>query len=189
MPKIFIVIDSQMNTCFDGVRTESIAPGVPRGAIQYGQKWVKSEQIRIPGLASTCFIRGRLDTVARFDDETYGVIDFKTSSTKGQHLPLYTRQLHAYAYSLEHAAPGSFQLSPVSRLGLLVFEPASFTNSSPGDATLDGAMKWIELPRDDSGFLEFLKDVVSVLDEPEPPAASPSCGWCKYREESQETGY
>jgi hypothetical protein len=189
MPKIFLVIDSQMNKCFDGARTEAIAAGMPDGVVQYGQKWVQSQPIQIPGLSASCHIRGRLDTVARFDDGTYGVIDFKTSSRRGEHLPLYSRQLHAYTYALEHAAPGSFHLNPVSCVGLLVFEPTTFSNTGFGDACLQGAMEWIELPRDDEGFLGFLSDVVSLLERPEAPPPSPDCGWCRYREDSRQAGY
>lgn len=188
MPKIFNVIDSGMNKCFSGARTEQIAPGMPPGVVEYGQKWVQSEPIEVPGSSSTCFISGRFDTVARFDDGTYGVIDFKTSSTRGENLPLYGRQLHAYAHALENAAPSKLALSPISKLGLLVFEPQDFCNKGDSVASLEGSMKWIEIPRDDASFLEFLAEVVSILELPSPPGGSASCEWCQYRDTSRRTG-
>lgn len=189
LPKIFITIDSKMNKCFDGVRTEKIADGVPSGSIKYGQKWVQSAPISIPGVVSTCYIRGRFDTVIELDDGTFAVVDFKTSSSKGSHLNLYSRQLHAYSYALENPAQDKFSLSPITKLGLLVFEPTDFFNKESNTASLEGKMKWIEIERNDSKFIDFLAEVVSLLENPSPPDSSPSCDWCQYRKDSRKTIY
>jgi hypothetical protein len=188
-PRIFMVIDSKMNACFDGVRAEGIAAGVPSGVVAYGQKWVQSQPIAAPDSPSTCFIRGRFDTVVAFDDGTYGVIDFKTTGSGAAHLAIYSRQLHAYAYALENPALGKFALGPISRLGLLVFRPHDFVNQGGDAASLEGSMRWIEIPRDDDAFLQFIGQVISVLEQPEPPESAPSCRWCQYREASRETGF
>ncbi|MDP7372166.1 MAG: PD-(D/E)XK nuclease family protein, partial [Nitrospinota bacterium] len=141
------------------------------------------------GRDSTCFVRGKFDTVVKFDDGTYGVIDFKTSKTKSEHVSLYGRQLHAYAYSLENAAPGNFALRPISRLGLLVFDPNSFRNHPQSEVSLDGGLHWLEIPLDERSFIRFLAGVLEVLDQPSPPPPSRSCECCKYREASRKTGY
>ena len=65
-----------------------------------------------------------------FDDGTYGVMDFKTSNPSSESAELYSRQLHAYAYALEHPAPGKLALSPVTKLGLLYFYPDSINQDS-----------------------------------------------------------
>ena len=65
----------------------------------HGEEWVESTPIEVPGRESTCFIRGKFDTVLRFDDDTYGVVDFKTSRISPKHLAKYSRQLHAYAHA------------------------------------------------------------------------------------------
>ena len=188
MPKIFSVIDSKMNQCFRGARIESVVPELPGGVVEYGEKWVRSKPIAIPNRSSTCFISGKFDTVIKFDDGTYGVVDFKTSERREEHIPLYSRQLHAYAYALENPAPGELSLNPVSKLGLLVFEPDTFTHASAGNASLVGGLSWIEFPRDDGTFLKFLGRVVSVLDQPAPPGGTPSCPWCQYRDTARRTG-
>ncbi len=188
MPKIFTVIDSEMKKCFSGKRTETIAPGLPAGTIQHGEKWVESAPIALQDRASQCHIRGKSDTVVAFDDGTYGVIDFKTSSTKEEHLPLYGRQLHAYAHALENAAPGRFALRPVRKLGLLVFGPETFSTDGNGRVSLVGPLRWMEIPRYEPGFFDFLKEVVSLLDQPSPPAPGAACDWCQYREASRRTG-
>jgi hypothetical protein len=187
-PKIFTVIDGQMTACYSGKRTEEICPELPGGTVRFGQKWVRSRPIHLPGQDATCYIRGRFDTVVAFDDGTYGVIDFKTSSRRGEHIPLYRRQLHAYAYALENPAPGSLGLGPISRLGLLIFEPSSYEHLPDQTAHLGGAVTWVPMERDDGTFLAFLGQVVSVLAQPAPPAPSPDCPWCQYRAASRRTG-
>ena len=125
--------------------------------------------------------------MVEFDDGTFGVIDFKTSSARGEHIPLYSRQLHAYAYALENPAPGQLALAPITRLGLLVFEPSNFVHLSEETANLAGKLTWIEMPRDDVAFLDFLRQVVSVLSQPRPPEPAVDCTWCGYRKASRET--
>ena len=185
MPKVFTLIDSQMKTYFMGKRTEAIAIGMPNGTIDYAGKRVESASILIKTLSTPCFIRGNFDTVVKFDDNSFGVIDFKTSQVKPEHVSNYARQLHAYAYALENPAEGKFGLKPISRLGLLMFEPSLFSSKVDGSASLVGNLTWVELPRDDNAFLDFLADVLLVLDQPAPPDSSPMCQWCKYREASR----
>jgi len=188
MPRIFHVIDSQMKVCFEQTRTEDIAVGIPGGVIAHGDEWVESNRITRKGGSSTCYLRGKFDTVVRFDDGTYGVVDFKTSEAKANQVPRYARQLHAYAYALENPAPRKRGLSPVTRLGLLVFEPARFSHDGDGKASLAGNLTWLEIPRDAAAFLQFIDDVLSVLERHAPPDGTPSCEWCQYRGASRQTG-
>ena len=73
-----------------------------------------------------------MGVVICFDDGGFGVVDFKTSAQNSEHIPLHARQLHAYACALEQAAPGRLALSPVRRLGLLVYEPQDFEQQTAG---------------------------------------------------------
>ena len=179
MPKIFTLLHSQMESFYAGKRTEDIAEGMPPGTVIHGENWVESKPIEFP--AGTCFIRGKFDTILQLADGSYAVIDFKTCQRKSEHIPLYSRQLHAYAHALENPASGSFALNPVTRLGLLVFEPSDYTQSQSGEVGFVGNLTWIEIPRDDVSFHKFLQEVVDVLKSPEPPPANPDCEWCKYR--------
>lgn len=185
MPKIFTQIDLEMKGFYTGRRTESIAPGMPPGVVSHDERWVQSRPIDFPEHSASCFIRGKFDTIVRFDDGGYGVVDFKTSRRKAEHVPLYSRQLHAYAYALENAAAGEFSLSPVKRLGLLVFEPEIYTQGKTGRVGFAGRMDWIEIPQNDAEFKAFLGDVMNVLASPEPPPPGVECAWCRYREESR----
>ena len=187
LPKIFTIIDSEMKAALAGRNTCEISPDLPAGVLEYGDRWLESQSVIVPGFASTCFIRGRLDGVIRLEDGSYGIVDFKTAPAKDEHILLYARQLHAYACALENPADGAFSLQPISRLGLLVFEPNKFARHN-GTCLLSGGLQWVEIPRDDAAFLQFLVEVLQVLEQPEAPGGSPSCPWCGYRDVSRRTG-
>ncbi len=189
MPKIFITIDLAMKLALTDQRTELIAPGIPTGVIHSGERWVESEPISRPGRTAACYVRGKFDTIMRFDDGSYGVVDFKTSQVKGSHVARYARQLRAYAYALEHPAPGKLALGPISRLGLLVFDPVAFDNRNDGSAALTGSLTWLEIRHDEDAFLTFIDDVLDVLERGTPPEPSPDCVWCRYREASRRTEF
>lgn len=185
MPKIFTTIDSEMKNCFTGKRTEEIMPFLPPGVVDTSVSWVQSKPLPIKGHNSTVVIRGKIDTLVRFDDNSYGVIDFKTSSKSADQVPLYGRQLHAYATALEQAAQGHVNLSPIRKLGLLVYEPQKFSQVAVTEASLTGALSWLPIERDSDKFFSFLRKILEVLELSKPPVAE-DCAWCRYREASRE---
>ena len=109
------------------------------------------------------------------------MIDFKTSEGNRRNIPLYSRQLHAYAYALENPAPGKLGLSPISRLGLLCVEPQQMIRGADGSYSYLAKPVWLECPRNDEGFFSFLDEVLGVLESPDPPPPGESCEWCRYR--------
>jgi hypothetical protein len=123
-------------------------------------------------------IRGRLDALVACDDGTTGIIDFKTTEPKFDHLAPYARQLHAYAVALER--PARSTPAAVSKLGLLCFGPDAF-EIVYGRAKLVGGVEWIEIDRDDEAFFPFLTRVVAVLAQGSPPPAGEHCPWCAWR--------
>lgn len=187
MAKIFNVIDSRMKDHFANKNTAQVLPFLPKGIVDPGGNWVQSIPLTVPGHSSTCVIRGKLDTVVRFDDGTFAVIDFKTAQAKAEHIPLYARQLQSYAIALENAAPGNLALKPVRKLGLVIFEPDRFSADINNQAALSGSMAWVEIPRDDKSFFKFLSEVLDVLEQPEPPGGAAACEWCLYRDTSRRT--
>jgi hypothetical protein len=154
---------------------------MPQGVIRQSDRWVKSAGLTIPGSPVVSEIRGSLDALIECDDGSVGVVDFKTAEPNADHVATYSRQLHAYALALEQ--PSSGPGTAVSALGLLCFLPSSF--SCTDTAALLGEVKWFEIERDEVSFLEFLIEVASVLKEPEPPPASPTCSWCRWRAENR----
>jgi hypothetical protein len=187
-PSIFGVIDTEMRKHFLGQRTERLSPDLPPGTMAYGEKWVQSELITRPGRAATVYVKGKLDAVVQFDDHSYGVIDFKTSDIKATHVQLYSRQLRAYAYALEHPGGTLLALSPVSALGLLSFTPDSVSSEAASRSLLSGSLRWHPVQPNPEGFLAFVDEILAVLDLPEAPPPDPKCVWCKYRADSRENG-
>lgn len=193
-PRIFGIIDEQMKNWFGGRRSETMAPGVPAGVVRFGDGWVESTPIRIKGRAATCYIRGIFDSVIELDGGGYAVIDFKTTQVRKPNLEKYGRQLHAYAQALENAAEGQTMLSPVRKLGLLVYEPDGFSQTDGDDergpgASLGGRLVWHEIARDEKMFQRFLGQVLDVIEAAEPPPPSPGCAMCKYRDGARRTGW
>jgi len=126
LPSIFSKIAGLLKNHYNGKPTSELHIDLPPGVVSHGEEWVRSQTIEVPGHESTCYINGRFDIVVSFDDGTYGIIDFKTSKPSKESAWMYSRQLHAYAYALEHPAPGKLALSPVTKLGLLYFYPDKY---------------------------------------------------------------
>ena len=152
-PSVFGKIDRAMKDCYLGDRSETVAKGMPPGIVGGGDRWVKSAPLLPPGSTSTCMIRGRVDVLIDCDDGTKGIVDFKTTLPKADHLATYGRQLHAYAYGLEHPASGP--AATVSNLGILAFVPGTY-QASKDLAALLGNLSWIGIDRDDDAFMEFV---------------------------------
>lgn len=188
-PRIFSRIDKLMNDYFKGKPSSEISPDLPDGIVEFGERWVVSEPIMSPNHTAACFIRGRFDTVVAFSDESYGIVDFKTTEPNPGHIAFYSRQLHAYAYALEHPAPGKFGLSPITKLGLLCVEPTGIDQAEDGRIAYLGDISWLEIPKDEGRFLDFLGQVLAILEQPTLPPGDPECTYCQYRDQSREGGW
>ena len=180
LPSIFSKIAGLLKSHYNGKRTEELHAELPPGIVRYSEKYVKSEPIQLVGHNATCFISGRFDITVEFDDNTYGVIDFKTGNPNEEYHALYSRQLHAYAYALEHPAPDALSLSPISKMGLLYFYPSRISQSTIEWLSYDAEIHWIEINKDEQGFLDFIGEILGVLESAEAPDPSPDCRWCGY---------
>ena len=154
---------------------------LPTGRFVGGELWVKSRPITPGGNRASLFIHGRLDYMARFDDETWGIVDFKTVAPNAGHVRKYARQLHAYAWALERAAPDSLGRTPVTRLGLFCLDPVRIAEYEQGNRVLaELRPHWVEIPRNDAAFDTFLAKVLGVITQPVPPPAATGCSCCSY---------
>ncbi|MCL4448544.1 MAG: PD-(D/E)XK nuclease family protein [Actinobacteria bacterium] len=181
-PGVFSKMDSMQKRLFSGCSPKEFSDTLPGGEIRGGFR-VESIAFGIPGRKSNVRFSGATDTVLAFDDGTFGVADFKTAEPRESHIPFYGRQLHAYALCLENPVPGKTMCSPVTRLGLLCLEPVEMRPSVEfaGEYVYRTIPTWQDIPRDDELFMEFLTEVVELLESPEPPKPSENCGWCTYR--------
>jgi len=184
-PPIVSKIGAIQKEYYSGERTEEISPSLPPGEIIYGEKQIRSDTIKLQGLSSsTCFINGRFDIVAKLDDGSYVVLDFKTGNPSEDKSGIYARQLHAYVIALENPAPGALNLTPVSKLGLVYFTPDNCEKSGDNRQNLSGSIQWIEIERNDEKFSNFIKEVISILDRPL-PEPHPDCKWCSFSNKIQ----
>ncbi len=103
-------------------------------------------------------------------------------------MAFYSRQLHAYAYALENPAEKALRLAPISRLGLLCVEPVDMNRVAADRLAYLGEVTWLEIPKDQAGFLGFIERVVSVLEDPLPPPPAESCAYCQYRDQARLRG-
>jgi CRISPR/Cas system-associated exonuclease Cas4 (RecB family) len=180
-PKIFNRIDKLMKDFFTGKSTSELSLDLPPGMVRFAERWVQSQPISLPNHAHSCYIRGKFDSLVEFNDRTFGVVDFKTSEAKPEHIKFYSRQLHAYAYALEHASPGSLSIAPISKLGLFCVEPIGMERVASGQVAYLGNVAWLEVPKSEASFIEFLDRVLSVLEQAAPPEKGVDCAYCDYR--------
>jgi hypothetical protein len=182
VPSIFSKIDAAMKHRFAGDEWHSCGPSEPRFKIAHNEQMVRSTPITLPNRNVEIVLRGKFDSVLTLSDSRNVVCDFKTSPVKPEHLDKYWIQLNAYAYALEHPAVGSLLVPNVDGLGLAVFEPSEFAYDCENGASLNGAMRCIDMPRNDDRFISFLDEVAEVLEQPHPPSASVECQYCRFRE-------
>lgn len=188
-PKIFSRIDRLMKDHFSERSTGELSPDLPPGVIRFSDLRVASDLIWLPGHAQPCYLKGVADSLIAFNDGSYGIIDFKTSQAHPDHVAFYSRQLHAYAYALEHPAPGARGLQSIRRLGLFTVEPVLLEQTPEGKIAYLGEVTWAEIPKDEPGFLAFLEQVMTVLENPQPPQKDPDCKFCQYREDARKMEY
>ena len=183
-------LDARLKTACDGRRTETVAPEMPAGVFHVGEHRVDSEplDVHLPDAIHRCVIRGTLDVVVKLDDGGWALVDLATDGGGAAQAVARGRRLQACAYALEHPAADVVAVGPVTRLGVLVFEPEKFAAETGGVGALSGGLSWIEIPRDDAPLFGFLAEALSVLERPQPPGGVALCAWCVYRDVSRRTG-
>lgn len=140
----------------------------------------------------------QLDCLVQYDDGTFGVIDFKTSSAS-RSAQMYGRQLHAYARAIESPSPASELIQgTVTDLGLVVYEPCKFTALDPSGAAMTGGLTYIPIERDDAAFDKFLSEIMDVVSLEQPPRAPKKtgkpwsgsvtcCPYCQYLHDANDS--
>jgi hypothetical protein len=153
MPKIFNAIDKAMKN--DLVSGNVSIPGVDRPfKVVLSDKKVRSAPFQFAD-EPPLLISGTLDTLVEFEDGTLALVDEKTGEIKPHLIEKYGAQLHAYKYALEYPAdPVKMPPRKIDRIALIVFQPAVFGSDGAGNASLQGAMRWIEVPVDESRFVQ-----------------------------------
>lgn len=173
MPGVFSAINTRLQGNLLHKNLRSLAPDLPDGEVMNQEGWVDS--VIIPN--TSVFIKGKYDLLVKASDGSNILVDLKISQPHDNKIDKYKTQLMAYKFAIEHPKMG--QSMSLNRVGLLIFYPdtVSFEN---GLARLDFPPKWLEIPLDSDGFLQFAKEVDQLLSGPR-PEENPECKWCQYR--------
>lgn len=173
MPGVFSAINTRVQGSLVGKNLQSLSPDLPEGVVVQQEGWVES--VVVP--KTQVFIKGKYDLLVKDSAGNYILVDLKISSPDPGKIDKYKTQLGAYKFALEN--PAKSEAIKVTKLGLLIFYPdtVEFTG---GIAKLSFPPKWLEIPIDDAGFLEFVKKVDALLSGPLPEEC-PDCKWCQYR--------
>jgi hypothetical protein len=72
---------------------------------------------------------------------------------------------------------------------LFCFDPSGMHEDPVNTLNLSGPATWVECPLDKEGFRNFLDEVLTLLESPEPPAPNPECSYCAYRVSARLTNF
>ena len=184
-PSIFSKYDIIHKNSTTGMRTEDICIDIPKGIFFEGpgSKTLESIDIKCED-GNAGYISGKGDAFLKLDDGSYAVIDFKTTAMSSDKAKDYSTQLHAYKYALENNREGKPHLSPITKLGIIVFEPdidEKMIKTSESSQGIIHKTQWFEIPIDEDNFVSYVKKVVKLLSSQDTPHSAESCQFCEYR--------
>ena len=181
MPGVFSAINTRLQSTLIGKDLRVLSGELPEGKVEAQEGWVDSKPIE----GTSVYIKGKYDLLARRADGTTLLIDLKISQPHDDKIEKYKYQLGAYKYALENPATGAAR--DVAKMGLLVFYPDRVSMES-GEVMLSFPPKWLEIPWDEKGFFEFMRQIDELLSAP-PPQEGEDCKWCKYRHFGEEISH
>ncbi len=173
MPGIFSAINSRLQGKLVGKNLKTLSKELPDIDIINQEGWVESTTAP----QTSVYIKGKYDLLGKDINGKHTLIDLKISQPADDKIEKYKTQLGAYKFALENPKIGSS--IKIEKLALLIFYPdeVSFENNT---TNFTFPPKWLEVPVDDQGFLEFVKRVDKLLAGPM-PLESRECKWCRYR--------
>ena len=181
MPGVFSAINTRIQGDLIGKNLSSLGKDLPEGEIINQEGWVDSKIV--PG--TSVFIKGKYDLLVKNPDKTHTLVDLKISQPHKDKIDKYKTQLAAYKFALENPKFGD----PIktTRIGLLIFYPDKITFEN-GTARLDFPPRWLEVPIDEKGFLQFMISIDKLLAGPL-PEESETCKWCQYRHVGEQISH
>ena len=183
-PSIFSKYDIIHKHSTDGLRTEEVCPDMPKGTFIKGPGDKFLESTNINGKNGSGYISGKGDAFLQLDDGSYAVIDFKTTAMSKDKAEDYSTQLHAYKYALENNKENKPHLSPITKLGILIFEPDINQKMKKNESMSFGIMhkvEWFEIKINEKKFVNYVTKVVDLLSSDKIPISEQGCSFCDYR--------
>ena len=125
------------------------------------------------------------DLVIKFENNTYGIIDFKTTKISDQKADFYKFQLEAYATIFEN--PGEINsvktplLKPITKLAILQFDPYKIDKKFDEICNINFLMGYVELKsRPTNQLFERVTLALDILSLDTPPTLNQSCNDCNF---------
>jgi len=181
MPGVFAAINTRLQTPLVGKDLQAFNKDLPEGKVVQQEGWVESKPV--PG--ADVYIKGKYDLLVKRPDETYMLVDLKISQAGEDKIEKYRTQLSAYKFALEHPASG--RSYKITKMGLLIVYPDK-SQFVDGVAKVSFPPKWLEVPADDEGFINFAKKISKLL-AGVAPSEGKDCKWCKYRHMGDEIAH
>ena len=188
-PPVFSNFDIVQQEYFKSKNTSNLSTSLPSGKIM--------QKNQLPGrvVSSTLkdnkgrefILGGRPDVVIAFDDQTYGIIDFKTTNIKEDKAESYRYQLEAYRYIFTY--PGSIKkgptpkLSPITHMGVLQFFPNEIFGQNNKGCQLNMEMSYSALKQDDKLFMDRITYILDILTNSSIPNINSNCFDCNFIKE------
>ncbi len=172
-PGIFSALNSRLQGTLIGKSLRELSPVLPEGIVESQEGFVESKVV--PG--TNLYIKGKYDLLVKQPDNSYLIVDFKISEPHEDKISKYRSQLQSYHYAFENPVHG--ESKEITKLGLIIMYPDK-VEFKDEQAFISFPPRWLEIELKKDSFLEFMKEVHSLLDGPTPPE-NPSCKWCDYR--------
>jgi hypothetical protein len=191
-PPVFSNFDVVQKDYFKTLSTKDLTNDLPEGRfLQKDELPGRIVSRELEDLKKRKFILGGTpDIVIKFKDNSYGILDFKTtnlSETKSQN---YKYQLEAYAQIFTF--PGAIKsgetpkLEPITHLGILQFFPKKITSHAEDNANLQMQMSYSPLVRDIDNFYKHITFVIDILNDDKIPNFSDECEQCSFTKKSSK---
>ncbi|MCL4354284.1 PD-(D/E)XK nuclease family protein [Patescibacteria group bacterium] len=173
MPGIFSAINTRLQGKLVGKNLKILSEELPDIEIINQEGWVESTTAP----QTSVYIKGKYDLLGKDSNGEYALIDLKISQPADDKIEKYKTQLGAYKFALENSKTGN--PIKIKKLALLIFYPDQ-VSFEKGITNFTFPPKWLDVPVDEPGFLEFIKSVDNLLAGPM-PSESRECKWCRYR--------
>ena len=191
-PPVFSNFDVVQQDYFKTKNTSHLSASLPSGEIMQKDALPgKVVSTTLTDLKGRGFILGgRPDVVIAFDDNSYGIIDFKTTNIKEDKAESYRYQLEAYRYIFTY--PGSIKkgptpkLSPITHMGVLQFFPNSIFDQNDQGCQLNMTMSYSPLEQNDILFMERITYILDILTSTDIPALNSNCYDCIFVAEQEK---
>lgn len=180
-PGVFSSLNTMVQGQMVGHKLSEFGKDLPEIMVESQEGFVNSKVVP----STDVYIYGKYDLLCSNGDGTYTIVDLKISKPDVGKIDKYKTQLGAYKFALENPKEG--EGIKVTRLALLIFYPEKASYNDRG-AVVDFPAKWLEIPADDRGFVDFMKEVNSLLSG-DAPAESETCGLCNYRHHAEEISH